>query len=154
MSLLLLVALAGAEPQGVLVAPGQLRVMVMADTASAAGEGGAELSPSLPGGRYLYLPGAAVPEAGVESLMAPLAPESARAAAGLVAGREAMAGQLERTTAPMEVTVGEGPAQKCRHATIERVSLTLLAGDLVLRGQRALPDRGEPTPGPCPPAAR
>ena len=85
---------------------------------------------------------------------APLAPESARAAAGLVAGREALAGQLERTTATMEVTVGEGIAQKCRHATIERVALTLLAGDLVLRGQRALPDRGDPTPGPCPPAAR
>ncbi len=149
MSLLLLSAFALAEPVSVLIPAGRVRVMILSDTVAAVA-GTTELSPPLPGGRYLVLPGDALPEAGVEALMAPISADSARAAAALVAAKETLAGQLERTTTPMEVTLGEGPAARCRHAVIERVSLTLLTGNLVLTGQRALPDRAATTLGACP----
>ncbi len=142
-----------SEAESVIVAPGQLRVMVLADTAPTTAAAGAELSPTLPGGRYLYLPGSALPEAHVDTLMGALGPNDARAVAGLVASGEAVVGQLVRSTRDVDVTESRAGAPRCRHARIESVVLTLAAGGPALRGQRALPDRAEATPGACPPVS-
>jgi hypothetical protein len=143
-------AAAGEGDTSVLIGPGQLRVMVLSDTPGTTTAGGTDLSPTMPGGRYVYLPGAAVPEAGVPALLAPLGADQARAAAGAVASRDPLVGTLARTARDVDVTEGAPPAERCRHARLERVTLTLAVGGLVLAGERALADREAATPGPCP----